>query len=304
MQNTRMHYQCATPSELLRRLEIKTERLVVIHSPKRAFSVLSVMDYVKGDLKLNGYNVLISHSFMLSVTYSLFFRRSVHIFNLDYSWLSFAANFSIFWSHGLPNSKMSWLRHLYVRSYYKISSIFCNEIVCVSNLVAGDFLKWYKVPRVWSVSNYLSAKSVFNSVPCNLSNVDKEIDVVYIGRFSPLKRADLILDVFERLSKEGFKCAAYGYPACNSQYYGGQLNHPEAVYDTLRRSKSFISLNKYEPYGLTIIEAGLSGCHVFSCQNTGALQDIEKHNITVFDCNTESPDYYSEIILNYLRERK
>lgn len=253
-------------------------RRIVIHRPRRAASVTTAMAGLADALVRDGHDVRIVTSYWKGLWSVLTGRRACHVLNLEFMALAPLARISLCWAHGMARPTMSRGRALLIRIFYAIGFSGTGQIVAVSGMLRDELIRVHKVDpaRILSVSN-----GALIPLPLPAGPRPRTIDVVYIGRMTTAKGSDRLARIFGTLRAEGYVCVAYGAPALEQPFYGGALAYPDGVMEAFARSRLFLSLNAFEPYGLTVFEAAQKGTHVLCTPLTGALEDLAPGQYTL-----------------------
>lgn len=150
---------------------------------------------------------------------------------------------------------ITWLFKLWV---YLIAFMF-DLVVCVS-----------KQDKIFSKSKFLHVpnpvKSAFYLAPL-IEIEQRAYSICAYGRSSPNKNIDLIGNLLFRLKSLKTWLAKDGFLHCD---LGLRSLDDEDLVHLLSDTKIFISLSKYEGFGLAVVEAAACGCFLI-------LSDIEAH---------------------------
>ena len=282
--------------------ELDPKKSIYLHYPERAQSIKTIMDSLDVELSSMEYRVIKCTSLWNSLLEIIKNRDSTHILNLERNILSFFCKTKICWLHGGPASSMSLLRYYLVKFYTTIAIQKGRITVVVSDLLNSTIKTNFNVKsRILVISNLWALdKKVFKRNNQNLIG-QRELDIIYVGRMTRLKKIDKIESIFNILSKKGLLVGMYGLPEFKSKYYFGNLEYPNSVAEIMKKSKAIINLNEFEPYGLTLMEGHRSGCKVICTHATGAIKDIinENGDLLLLSENDE-PNILSKQILSFL----
>lgn len=114
------------------------------------------------------------------------------------------------------------------------------------------------------------------------TNSERKYDAIYVGRFHPDKNVEMITDAFIELKKKNpnYKFAIVGYGEQEELFTKGKYKNapidflgkksPDEVKKIFTESKFFVSMFTFEPFGLTLCEALLSGCNVITQLSSGS----------------------------------
>ncbi len=113
---------------------------------------------------------------------------------------------------------------------------------------------------------------------------DYKNGLLYVGRVVPAKHVDLAIDAFLKLKTDQlFNIVGYGseykkllrkYADNKNIIFKGAVGHDE-VQKFFANSKVFISLNQFEPFGITYLEAIASGAFVVAPKTGGQVEILK-----------------------------
>ena len=278
-------------------LKAKSDKSVYLHVRGKNDSVYFVNEDLSAEIAQKGVKTVVVRSFVFSLLYVIFFRSHFHILNLNRGWLSLFSENTLMYLHGMPQQQMSLVRYHYINLLYTIASVRCLAVIGVSKMVISDWLaKYAKTEGEQAYLIHNKIPKVFMDRMQGLKSRERSVDFIYIGRCTEGKNINLICMVFDILSSLGYRCEIYGFPKVLSCHYMGPLSYPDGVAECFSKAKSFISLNQYEPFGLTVVEAHAAGCFVFATKNTGALEVMESSDYQILDENNNPYQIVQEIL--------
>ena len=113
------------------------------------------------------------------------------------------------------------------------------------------------------------------------NELNKDIDVIFIGRANSFKLPIFIISYLELLAKSGLNILIIGNGNSRDKYLKLHNKTKIKFYDFidyknvlgfLKRSKYFISCSDSEPFGLVFLEALICGCRIISPRSGGILE--------------------------------
>ena len=117
----------------------------------------------------------------------------------------------------------------------------------------------------------------------------RDIDICFVLRSAPDKGQWMLLEIFDRLRKDGRKFAVLASPAYTEmladideeiEVVESPVDH-YALSRLLRRARVFVDASHHEGFGLLPLEAAMCGCEVV-VSDSGGVRDInESHPITI-----------------------
>lgn len=197
-------------------------------------------------------------------------------------------------------NKFKYLLRMYYWDYYKYSSkwvLLCKKF----ENEAKDLFDQDKLNKIISIYNPCRYDSYFNM----REYMQKENNVLYVGRIYKEKRVDLLVDVWKALEifvvKYNWKLYIVGSGNqldylkkktaslnCKNISFEGQ-KEPLEYY---RKSKIFASTSETEGYPMTLIEAMRNGCVPIAMNTYSSISDVIESGCGViveddFDCYKE-----------------
>jgi glycogen synthase len=189
---------------------------------------------------------------------------------------------------------------------------FCqaDKVVAISQITKNILVESYKVKEsnTLVISNHVNFSPQTKGFP----ELDKGKNVLFIGRLAPQKGLSFLLDTAERvlsfdrnvkflIAGDGELLADVVTSVCerqleNNVLFTGWLNM-EQKKQIYRSVDLFVMSSPSEPFGLTPLEAVISGVPVISSKNCGFLDVIPSTpTFDYHDTNT-----FAELILYYLQ---
>jgi len=180
-----------------------------------------------------------------------------------------------------------------------------DKIIAVSNTVKDELKNW--LPAV-------SKKTVVipNAVPINAcSELNKDIDILFVGRLEKVKGVDLLLDALKILNK-GYKTFIVGNGAERKNLESLARNlglHDSVVFtgarsdvkDFMCRSKIFVLPSRWEGIPLALLEAMGLGLPVIASKVGGSVEVIQ-HGVDGLLVTPEDTGELSRLITETLAD--
>ena len=218
---------------------------------------------------------------------------------------------SIQYSIGIKTYKRFWKKATYVQVLHGMPcqingrfKVWCiNKVAKYSRkhfdkLVTVSFLSYAINKKI----NLIECDKVIHNgcalTPTNI-NLNRDIDIIYIGRLFRDKEVELIGDAFCDLLKSNpnFHLVIAGYGELSPLFTKGKFKDSgihflgklsqEQVRQELQRSKFFISMNPLEPFGTVFSEAVMNGCNIITQSTTGSCSlFVHKDYFHVADCTS------------------
>tara|TARA_A100001388_G_C28769664_1_gene503034 strand:+ start:130 stop:1116 length:987 start_codon:yes stop_codon:yes gene_type:complete len=199
-----------------------------------------------------------------------------------YNFLPLPAKNVLCFMHGFPSANQQDLLRFYLfRSIIILNKIRKIRSISVSKFSHSILKDIYK----------LDTQVLRNSIPFTVNkenlthDLEKDIDIIFIGRVNNYKMPIFMLDTLEHLATKGKNIYVVGEGTSKDNY----LKHNNAtnivfsdfvarneVSLLLKRSKYFISCSDSEPFGIVFLEALLFGCKLIS-PRSGGLLEISSH---------------------------
>lgn len=205
---------------------------------------------------------------------------------------------SLQYSLGIKKYKRFWDKALYVQVLHGMPCPINGKFKCFLINKAARFGKKHfdKTVTVSFLSyainkkmNLITCDKViyngcnFDSTIFNNNSLIRDVDFIYIGRLFKDKEVEMICDSFLKLKEKdkNINCVVAGYGELENLFtkgkyansginYVGKAKQSE-VYDLLKRSKFFISMNPLEPFGIVFAEAVCCGCNVITQCTSGCV---------------------------------
>jgi glycosyltransferase involved in cell wall biosynthesis len=199
---------------------------------------------------------------------------------------------SIYVVHGFPRIEAyGRFRFIFVWLGHVVSMYACGRIVYVSELtqLVWTQLLWGRRGTVILNKHYASNKIG----SANEKTMPKDAVALYVGRIVREKRVFEAIQAFNNsgLKAQGVKFYVVGsgpdLQRCStledeSVIFTGFITEAEKVL-LFRRAMVFVSLQEFEPMGLTYLEASRFGCRVVAPLYSGASETVPKNFL--FHCN-------------------
>lgn len=180
--------------------------------------------------------------------------------------------------HGFPSfNQQDLFRYYLFRIVIILNKIRRIRTISVSKFSHSILRDIYKI----------ETNLIRNSLPyeylesASNNELNKDIDVIFIGRANSFKLPIFIIGYLELLAKSGLNILIIGNGNSRDKYL--KLNNQTKIkfYDFidyknvlgfLKRSKYFISCSDSEPFGLVFLEALICGCRIISPRSGGILE--------------------------------
>lgn len=206
-----------------------------------------------------------------------------------------------------------WIKSYGIYSWaYLFSSLFYKKILTVSNSIENEYVFGKLIrKKIECIGNPTDIELIHKKAM--EYKVNKKYDVIFLGRLTPQKNPDLLIEVFKTLIsiKSDINIAVVG---AGDQYESFKENviinklqdnvvmygFVENPYPILNASKIMILPSKWEGYGLVAVEALSLGVPVI-CSGAGGLKNIVNSSCGKI-CKTK--DEYVEEIINLLNNEQ
>lgn len=141
------------------------------------------------------------------------------------------------------------------------------------------------------------------------SSQPRDIDICFVLRSAPDKGQWMLMEIFDRLRKEGRKFAVLVAPdyAESLTSYGEDIEVIKSPVDhytlgrLFRRARVFVDASHHEGYGLLPLEAAMSGCEVI-VSDSGGVRDIrESFDISIVPLSAD-PQPFVDAVENALKK--
>ncbi len=209
---------------------------------------------------------------------------------------------ALFTAFGDSKKKVHWLHYEYKKTnpnkrynaLFKRAFKSFDEIIAVSDGVMNAFNDLYHLEmKTHVISNLVDANKIIekSNEKCDVKLDNKELNFISVGRIHPMKGYDRLINALHRLKEEkrmpnNFKLRLYGtgtllnelkemisnFHLENHIELMGQVMNP---YKYLKNSDLFILSSYYEPFGLVMVEAMLTGVPVLATENAATSKIID-----------------------------
>ncbi len=260
-------------------------------------------------LKSGGYKIIHSHINTLSV-FPLYAAKKVGV------------PIRIAHSHSTSN-KREWKKNFIKNILKPFSKLFANYYMCCSEH-AGRWLfgkKEYDKGNVFLLNNAIDLEKFKYNEEIRKQkreelNISKDTLIIgHVGRFVEQKNHRFLLDVFNEIYKENqnvnlilvgqgplmdeMKLKAKNLGLENNVKFLGQRDDVNELYQVF---DIFLFPSLYEGLGMVCIEAQVSGLPVVASTEVPRIAKVTS-KMNFLDLN-ESPDIWSELIINLTRENE
>ena len=180
--------------------------------------------------------------------------------------------------HGFPSyNQQDKIRYYLFRLIILINKVRRIRTISVSKFSHAILKDIFKI-NTHLIRNSIPYKYLAN--PCN-KEINKDIDIIFIGRANTFKLPIFIIGYLEDLAKLGLNILIIGNGKSKDNYL--KLNKKtkikfydyieyQNVFKLLKKSKYFISCSDSEPFGLVFLEALICGCKIISPRSGGILE--------------------------------
>jgi glycosyltransferase involved in cell wall biosynthesis len=272
-----------------------------IYIPKKNGGVYVVMSNLadsfesKGILVTRSYSIwnMIKSSFISKSTYYLLSTHSFILFFLF-------SRKSVFILHGFPVfGAHSFFQRFFLRYLPHLNYLFGGKNIAVSYLTRAIYEKIFNVPVHECIHNGID--NYYNNF--QLSRSKPRNNIVYVGRLDENKGIQRIIDAFQSISDTSYKLILIGdgplkkpLLKLNSERIVvlGFLSEDEKV-KYLSEADIFISLNDFEPMGITFLEAAVLQCKIVA-PFAGGFHEFVDRNVPLFLCDQKSTPSVAEAL--------
>ena len=180
--------------------------------------------------------------------------------------------------HGFPSyNQQDFLRYILFKFIIFLNKLRKIKTISISKYAQSILQDIFK----------LKTTMLRNSVPLNYlrdyrpEDLNKDIDILFIGRANKFKLPIYILEYLEILANNGLNIYVIGDGESKKNYlknsFKSRINFinfvsHEKVLSFFKRSKYFISCSDSEPFGLVFLEAILYGCKPIAPRSGGLLE--------------------------------
>jgi glycosyltransferase involved in cell wall biosynthesis len=189
------------------------------------------------------------------------------------------------------------------------------KAITISGETTKSFLKFYGFESYKEILNgrsFPEPTSEFDSVKKEIKNRSKS-SYLHVGRFSTQKNQRMLINVFNRLEKNGVKINLYligpGFDSDDAKelrksageniYFLGEKNN---IADYFMASDAFCLSSIHEGMPITVIEALACGC-IPVCTPVGGIKEMIADGKTGFLSDSLSEDDYYDTIIRSLNEK-
>ena len=277
------------------------KKIIVIMFPDKKGGVRSFCESIADGFEILGYKVLLCNNYFSAIYYWLrYWANVMFITNLNYCIFGFFKKKSIFILHGYPRYDVAGFKK-YIKVFlgHQVGVISNRKCVAVSRLVNIVNLHYFGIKTDKVIYNPVRK----NFLKKNLSIIKEKKDIItYIGRIEKEKNIENIIIAFQcsNIIKNNFSLIICGdgsqleymkskYSNSNIQFKGYlEIN---MVRDILSKSKIFISLSDFEPFGISIAEAAMLNNYIVTTPTTGIIEILPQLNYKL----VKNPDNIDEI---------
>lgn len=257
---------------------------------KSGFTLKSIISIYKTIKQLKPDIVHAHFSTLLLYFFAFFLKDTIYIHTL----------------HNLPSACLRFKNQKYINYFF-----FRNKLIypiTISCECHKEFFEIYKQEFDIQIDNGRSPINTSESVNAVKEEIESyksnpdDIILLHVARCAPQKNQDMLLKVFNKLTKEGVHAQLImigsGY---NKNHIRNQnknvhvLGEKKNVGDYMKNSDFFILSSLYEGLPLSLLEAMSIGC-VPICTPVGGIVDVIENNKTGFlSKSTDEKDFYFTI---------
>jgi len=219
--------------------------------------------------------------------------------------------------HNDAQKELSGKLEYWIRKFFYISKRM--KAITISDETSKSFIKCYKSNQFTQIYNgrkmpvpsekFESVKDFINS----LRNGNVEI-FLHIGRFAVQKNQQMLINVFNRLIKEGKSVVLIvigdGFDSENGKEFKIKvsdkvlfLGSVHNVADYYLNVDAFCLSSKYEGMPITVIEALACGCTPI-CTPVGGIIDAIENGVTGFLSKTISEEDYYQAVIDFMNHKE
>lgn len=205
----------------------------------------------------------------------------------------------------------------YLRKFFY--SLGLIKVITISNETTQSFIKYFKSQNYCQIYNgrkHPIATEQFEEVKTFFKELrlKKSLIFIHVGRCNKQKNQDMLINVFNRLIKEG-KSVALLIVGADFDTEMGQnlkkissrdiyfLGQKENVADYYLNSDAFCLSSVHEGMPITLIEAFACGC-VPICTPVGGIIDSIDNKITGYLSKTVSGEDYYDAIMTFMNNKE
>ncbi len=277
------------------------EKIIVIMFPDKIGGVRSFCESIADGFEILGYRVLLCNNYFTAFYFWIrYWANVIFITNLNYCIFGSFKKKSIFVLHGYPRYDIAgFKKYINVFLGHQVGVISNRKCVAVSRLVNLVNLHYFGIKN---------DKVIYNPVRKNFlikdSNIimKKKNIITYIGRIEKEKNIENIIIAFQcsNIIKNNFSLVICG-DGSQLEYMKSKYSNPNIqfkgyldinnVRNMLSKSKIFISLSDFEPFGISIAEAAMLDNFIITTPTTGIIEILPQSNYKL----VKNPDNVDEI---------
>lgn len=261
-------------------------RKIVIFIPPSVGGIREVSECIGRSLQSQGHTITTSGS-IFSLAYKAIMyavhnkQRPYGLLALECGFVSFLFKRSIYVLHGFPvKPYYGVLREKALIESARTAKIMGAKLSAVSYLTRNIFQRIYGISVDETINNGVSQEYLY------LASHAKKKQVLYIGRLSRNKGIEKIISIFNELhlGDIGYKLCIAGGGELESFIQAISETNPSIIYcgrvdddektRLYQESEIFASLNDFEPFGVTYIEALMCRCKVIVPHGSGIIDYI------------------------------
>lgn len=218
------------------------------------------------------------------------FDPGIIISSLDYGIINvfYRKAKRIYYLHGFPTRDYGYLRFNMVLKGTKLFSKYSDVVIANSSLTKMVNKEIYGIKNDLVINpgvsnNFLTSLKHNNQIALT---EERKPNILYTGRLVKAKKIDKLIEALKIVTShfQGVKLLIIGDGPEKENIleslrksgilyeYHGRLSQSE-IANFYVQSRVFVSLNSHEPFGITYLEAILSGCNVV-CSSTGGHVDF------------------------------
>jgi glycosyltransferase involved in cell wall biosynthesis len=215
--------------------------------------------------------------------------------------------------HSNAQREVSSLFEYYIRRFFY--SLKVINAITISKETSLSFVKYYKSHSYYQIYNgrkQPTPTDKFKEVKDFIDKIrlKKELVFLHVGRCIQVKNQQMLINVFNRLNREGKSLALIIIGDGFNSNLGNELKKmaseeicflglKENVSDFYLNSDAFCLTSFHEGMPITLIEAFACGC-IPICTPVGGVLDSIENGITGYLSKTISEDDYFEVVMTYI----
>lgn len=194
-----------------------------------------------------------------------------------------------------------------IRHYVKASIDAAAAIIAVSQFTARGIKGMSGLDNIDIIHNWIDTE-VYSNYKSNQSQPEDTFKLLFIGKLTKLKGADLLPKIMQQLGNgfelsiaQGTNARKPGYQVINTKFLGAISNDKELI-SAYHISDAVIIPSIFEGFGYVALEAMACGKPVISTDTT-AIPEVVKDSVTGILCPPRSTESFVESC-RFLRDNR